>query len=297
MSDFWNSFVQNMSVEMGAGKYLALTLVGIFFLWLLGRYNKNERTRLLLLFGITISVLVIVPFTGMLLMAYQTRFFDYRHLLLLLFPMIFIPWALTEAVDQGYGALKRNAEEGELAKEKPWMARTVGILIAVLLLMLSGNLITEGVDVELTLSRDKVPADVEEVLELLEDGEILIAPDEVIEYARAYNGDLQLVYGRDMFEPGLKAYTYNVYDKDVCEIYEWMQNLPIDTFELDADKRMQLQREKDKEAMALIADTPCSALVLSHATYERLWQTLEAGDLQGFEMLEETTQYTVLIRR
>lgn len=297
MSDFWNSFVQNLSLEMGAGKYLALTLVGIFVLWLMGRYKKNEKTRHLLLFGITMSALVIVPISAMALMAYQTRFYSYRHLLLLLFPMVFIPWALTSAVEGGYSVMKQNAEDGELVKEKPFVARMLGVLIATCLSMLSGNLLTEGVEVEFTLSGDKVPAIVMEALELMEDGDVLVAPDEVIEYARAYDGDLKLVYGRDMFEPKLKAFTYNVYDENANRIYEWMQDEPLNLFGVSTEELKAMQREKDVKAMDAVANTLCNTLVLSHAMYERLWAELSADEMHGFEMLEETSLYVVLKRR
>lgn len=297
MSNLWNSFVQGLSLEVGAGKYLALSLMGVFFLWLLGRYRKNKTTRELLLFEIALGVLVIFPLTAMLLMKYQTAFFGYRHLLLLLFPMIFIPWALTEAVEQGLNVMKRNAEEGELVKERPWVARMIGVFIAVCLLMLSGNMVSEGVETNFTLSKEKVPASVMEVLELIEDGEVLVAPNEVLEYARAYNGDIKLLYGRDMWQPELRAFTYNIYDETACEIYEWMQDETLNYFNVSQEELETMQKERDTRGFSAIAGTDCDALVLPHTVYERLWVYPGPEEMQGFEVLEETTLYVVLVRR
>ena len=297
MIDFFQLFLQSLSLEMKNGKYLALTIVGIFFLWLLGKYKKNKVTRVLLLFGITMSFFVIVPVSGYLLSKYQTAFFSYRHLLLLLFPMVFIPWALTEAVEQGLGQMKRNAEEGDLVKEKPWLARIVGISVAICLLMLSGNILTEGVDTDFTIAKDKVPTKVMEVLELLEDGDVLVAPDAVIEYARSFDGDLKLIYGRDMFTPALKAFTYHTYDETACQIYEWIQNEPLNYFDLSKEELEQIQKEEDQKAFALISATSCNALVLPHQMYERAWGYVGVEGMGGFEMVEETTEYVVLKRR
>lgn len=297
MSDMWNSFVLNLKLEMGAGKYLALVIIGMFFLWILGRYKKSQSTRHLMLFGITMTLLVIVPITGMLLMAYQTKFFDYRHLFLLLFPMVFIPWAITEALDQGVNYMKQNAEEGDLIKEKPWVVRTAGAAIAVCFLMLSGNLLTEGVEVNFTFAKDKVPASAMEVFELLEDRDVLIAPNEVIEYARAYDGDIKLIYGRDMWQPALRAYTYNTYDEETCEIYKWMQNEVVNIFLVSEEEKIEIGYERDCKAMDMIATTPCTVLAVPHEVYERMWQAMGAEGLKGFELLEETSQYAVLVRR
>lgn len=297
MIEFLNVFMQNFSEEMKNGKYLALIIVGIVFLWLLGKYKKLQRTRILLLYGITICLVVLIPLSGFVLAQYQTAFFNYRHLLLLLFPMVFIPWALVETLENGLGLMKRNAEEGDLVREKPWLTRFLGVLVAASLLMVSGNMLTEGVDTELTLAKEKVPTRVLEVLELLEKGDVLVAPNEVLEYARSYDGDLKLIYGRDMWQPALKAYTYHTYDEDACKIYDWMQNQPLNYFNASDEELEQLQADVDREAFGLIGSTACNTLVLPRAVYERVWDNVGLEGMCGFEMEEETSEYVVLIRR
>ena len=37
--------------------------------------------------------------------------------------------------------------------------------------------------------------------------------------------------------------------------------------------------------------------VLPHVMYERVWLNLGADGMQGFEKIEETSQYVVLVRR
>lgn len=297
MRDFLVRFLQDLSQEMVSGKYLALTIVGIFFLWLLGKYKKNEKTREMLFFGIVMSFLVIVPLSGFVLSTYQTQFFGYRHLLLLLFPMVFIPWSLTEAVEQGVSLVKRNAEDGELAKEKPWIVRLVGIAVVVCLLMVSGNLITEGVDTNFSIVKEKMPTKVVEVLELLEDGDVVAAPNLIVEYARSYDGDIKLIYGRDMWQPALRAYTYNVYDETTCEIYRWMQNEPLDYFNMSNEELEGIQKEEDQRAFSLIASTTCNVLVLPHEMYDRVWTYVGVEGMGGFELVEKTTGYVVMKRK
>lgn len=297
MVEFWNVFMQSFAEEMRAGKYLGLIIVGVMLLWLLGKYRKQQGTKLLLLYGITICLAVAVPLGGYVLAKFQTAFFSYRHLLLLLFPMIFIPWALVEALETGLGLMKRNAEEGDMVREKPWVSRFLGVIVATTLLMLSGNMLTEGVDTEFTLAKEKVPTRVMEVLELLEKGDVLVAPNEVLEYARSYDGDLKLIYGRDMWQPALRAYTYHSYDEATCQIYEWMQNEPLNYFNVSEEDMDSIQMEEDQAAFQLIASTACNTLVLPHAMYERVWTNLGPEGMKGFEMEEETTEYVVLVRK
>lgn len=297
MIEFLSVFMQNFSEEMRAGKYLALIIVGVLFLWLMGKYKKLQGTRILLLYGISICLAVLIPVSGFVLAKYQTLFFSYRHLLLLLFPMIFIPWALVETLENGLGHMKRNAEEGDLVREKPWITRFLGVVVAAGLLLVSGNMLTEGVDTEFTLAKEKVPTRVMEVLELLEKGDVLVAPNEVLEYARSYDGDLRLIYGRDMWQPALKAYTYHTYDEAACQIYEWMQNQPLNYFDVSDEELEKYQAQIDQAAFQLIGSTSCNTLVLPHAVYERVWTNVGLDGMSGFEMEEETSEYVVLTRR
>lgn len=51
----------------------------------------------------------------------------------------------------------------------------------------------------------------------------LWAPRSVVEYARAYDGGLQLLYGRDIWDSDLTAYSYDKYPGGFYDLYQWME--------------------------------------------------------------------------
>ena len=53
----------------------------------------------------------------------------------------------------------------------------------------------------------------------------LWAPREILEYARTRDGKISLLYGRDMWDAALHAYSYDVYSEETEALYRWMEHL------------------------------------------------------------------------
>jgi len=69
-----------------------------------------------------------------------------------------------------------------------------------------------------------------EVLEAIQElagGETIClwAPQEIMEYTRAYDGDIYLVYGRNMWDDALMGYSYETYGDMEQSLYQWMESL------------------------------------------------------------------------
>ena len=63
----WKSFISN-------GKLAALLLAALIFLW----YNRKQVERKLLVYTSVMAVCCILPVTAVVLMGYQTKFYDYE---------------------------------------------------------------------------------------------------------------------------------------------------------------------------------------------------------------------------
>ena len=57
----------------------------------------------------------------------------------------------------------------------------------------------------------------------LHDGELCLwAPREILAHAREFDGSVQLIYGRNMWDITLNGYTYDTYTDGLRDIYVWM---------------------------------------------------------------------------
>ncbi len=57
---------------------------------------------------------------------------------------------------------------------------------------------------------------------------VLWAPQEVMAYARAYDGNIRLIYGRNMWDKALMGYSYESYGDVEESLYQWMSSVEED---------------------------------------------------------------------
>lgn len=197
-----------------AGKLAGLLLISLVFLWI---YYKRAPRKEFLIYTTVSAVCCIFPVTAAVLMLYQTRFYDYEWI-----------WSIVPlTAATGYGAvlfvtefLKEQAR-GDRKKE------IAAVLLLLAALALSGGMGAEPWDYA---GEREARQQSEEVLAALkgrmEGRELCLwAPREILEYAREYDGGITLLYGRDMWEPALNAYSYDVYAPELTEVYEWMEGI------------------------------------------------------------------------
>lgn len=177
----------------------------------------GERGKWLLCYGMLLTVLATCPVTAVALMIYQTKFYDYVWLWSLVPVSLMIGWAAVTLWNEFY----EKRWKGQLLR--PACCAVFGLA----LLVLCGNLGGFSPDWE-QQAQDR--SNTEKMLDYLtESGKnsniCLWAPSELTAHVRALNGEVQLLYGRNMWEEALNGYSYDVYDAEIVRLYEWMESL------------------------------------------------------------------------
>jgi hypothetical protein len=203
---------------MDYGKYTALFLSGLLFLWL--TVSRSKLQTHLLRYGVLTLGLVIFPISAALLMVYQTPFYDYRWLLSLvpITPLIAYSIALVS--------------EGRYPK---------GIKMVFLCLLPALLLLGAPVGETSLQERSLLTDNAKQVRHILDeltlDGNTdtiyLWAPKDVLSWVRIEDGTIKLPYGRNMWEPALNAYTYDTPTKAATQMYTWMEETTEDDWSWD----------------------------------------------------------------
>ena len=213
---------QGWEAWIGTGKLPALFLAAL--LYLLIRAKSRGAQRKLVYYGSAAAVLAICPVTAAVLMKYQTAFYDYPFIWSL------VPMTLVIA----FGATVFLQEN--LRKGGGWRAAaSLVILLAfcVMLLVLSGGMGPRGVYVpEETAAKERAKAVWQEMQPRLQETQelrgqqvCLWAPQEIMDIARREPVSVLplLLYGRNMWDEALNAYTYDSYSAELQELYLWME--------------------------------------------------------------------------
>lgn len=232
-------------------KLIALLILALLLFWFLWEKERKHYRRVVL-YTTLMTVCCICPLTAALLMGYQTKFYDYEWI------WNAVPITIVIALA---GTILWTGLTERYRGQKGYQWKCIGItglLVAVILLCGSlGNpdlgqkeLIYEWEVNDEPMHGEKL-AETERVLAVLaESGEItenetatetgataesqtatanetivLWAPKNIMEYARALDGDIRLVYGRNMWDISLNAYSYDTYGDGENTLYAWMNNL------------------------------------------------------------------------
>lgn len=195
------------------GKLPAVLLAVLLYLWLGGAWKRQKE---LYSYTALMTIFCIFPATAMVLMLYQTRFYDYEWLWSLVPMTVVIAWGITEFLDVHW-------KEFSFSQWKQGLPVTA-LLLAVLVLC-SGLGKTGHSWNDEQVRRRKADEVIDQVLES-QDGDICLwAPREIMEYARERAGGLRLLYGRNMWEEALNAYAYDTYSQEIQELYLWIENV------------------------------------------------------------------------
>ncbi len=207
-----------------SGQFLMLFMVSLLLLWLIKEFEKKEFRQ----FATIMLLLLLCPVSVKLLLLYQTQFYGYENLWALLPMTAVLACAAVTAVSKisvRYAA-ERSRRKKTVSGKRERVYEILAVAALVLLLFLCGTLTPVKAMTEQDFDGDKLPEEVAEVFALLEiseeEGVFLLAPDEVAAWARIYSGRILLPYGRNLWEPKLWAYTYDVYMGDMEELHNWV---------------------------------------------------------------------------
>lgn len=205
----------------GANKLTALFLLSLFLFWILKPGERDHRR--LFRYGSAMGIVCICPITAAVLLLYQTKYYDYQWIWTL------VPFTAMIACG-GVLLLDRLWKENAIAG---WQK---GIFLAgvLALVLLCGGGNGSKWDVrDLREEREKAAR----TLEAISEGQEAIclwAPEEILEHARSLDGSLTLVYGRNMWQEHLNAFSYDVYTPEQRNLYAWM-SLAEETGRLDVE--------------------------------------------------------------
>ena len=214
MAELLRSARQGWQAFNADGRLAAALLISLTILWV---YYKSVKEKAFLIYTTAVTLLCILPVTGAALMLYQTWFYDYRWIWSTVPMTAMIGFAVTLFLTEFLQGLTGKGRKKQILA-------TVMILAVLCFCGGMGARPFESFG-----SRERQQA--EEILMELKDklqGEqiCLWAPREVLEYARAYDGEIQLLYGRNMWDPALNAYSYENYSQELTELYQWMEAMP-----------------------------------------------------------------------
>ena len=192
-----------------AGKLGALLLLVFLLVWLwkLGSEKQKDLFR----YGAVMTAVCICPVSAVLLMLYQTKFYDYEWI------WTAVP-TLAVLACGGTLILERLWEKAD----GKWMRIAVtGMALAVLLLC--GKLGNPKWTVQdVSAQREEVSGVLKQVGEVTGGIGCLWAPKEVMAQARSLDGSIRLLYGRNMWQEHLNAFSYDDYAQDQRDLYAWM---------------------------------------------------------------------------
>ena len=229
-----NAWTDRMDFTSG-GKLMALFLAALVYLWLSGKW-KVQKT--LFFYTISITLCCTLPLTAAVLMLYQTRYYAYVWLWSLVPMTAVTAWGTVEVID-------RLRADNHTSKWKGWLP--VAVLLF-LILALSGGTVKNVFDPVKERQERQQAWEVLRELNKLRDGQICLwAPKEILAYTREFDGSIQLIYGRNMWDISLNSYTYDIYPDEVRELYLWMENT-------DANG---IAEVKDEERGNVVLDGAC----------------------------------------
>ncbi|MBQ4536016.1 MAG: hypothetical protein II994_00195 [Lachnospiraceae bacterium] len=241
------------------GKVVALFLAVLLFLWFGQKWKEQRQVtgRTLFCYSVVMSLLSICPVTAATLMMYQTRFYDYQWIWSMVPVTMIIAWGGTIFLSDIWEKYRKTHvigtalltlglagilflcgglgqrdglrdAEGEVVRRH---AKEVLAEVTAYVQENNGALVNGGAHVSDGTSNEAVAV-------------CLWAPQEIMEAARSYSGEIRLPYGRNMWDPALNAYVYETYDESLLTMYQWMN----DTDELVPEAELIEELRPTKEA-------------------------------------------------
>lgn len=252
MTEYLERAINGLGRYLDANKMMALFITVLLALWLMKEKQVSEKANRTLVYGLVMTVLLVCPVTAIFIMLYQTAFYDYEWAWSLVPVTAVIAYGMTEFVSQKAAGFRK----------------ILLIVMAVVLMMTGGNF---GRLQKLPAEQKKAVTDVAEIMQSLytmgrEEDCILWAPREIMQQVRRKNGQICLIYGKDMWDMKSGAYDYEAYEPALTEAYEWLEKAVVYTEFAD-------RIENPPEALAKL----CEQYELDKDTKRTLKTVIRAG--------------------
>lgn len=213
----WKNFISEY-------KYLALIMGVLFYAVIRRRSAEENDTGRFLRYAVAVTVLLIIPVTAAMGLIYQTRFYDYEWVWSFVPLTAVLAWGIVTILFEEIRPVTKRMGTKD-AEKKLCYTRWLGILAAAAVLFVCGN---QGQVVKISQEERKDCESGIQILQYLEEKEMLKdhaiwGPAGILQYMRTHNGDVCLLYGRDMWDKKAGAYDYEAYAAEEIACYEWME--------------------------------------------------------------------------
>lgn len=191
---------------------LMVPFLALLLLFLLTSIKPwGEKHFVFSAYTMLMSLLLLVPVTAMLIMRYQTAYYDYEW-----------AWSMVPVTAVlAYGAVLLTERAG---KKPGLLLSTLAVILVFFICGNQGSLLT--VESEEATAQENTA----EILQELQDfgtiqERVLWAPRSVMEQVRRQDGKFLLIYGRDMWDVKAGAYDYEAYSESVTNAYIWLETI------------------------------------------------------------------------
>lgn len=288
---YLESAVNGLGRYLDANKTMVLFGTVLLALWLAEEKKAGEKANRILVYALVLTVLLICPVSAIFVMFYQTAFYDYEWAFSLVPVTAVIAYGMTEFVTQ-------KVDSGK---------KILITVMAVLLILLSGNF---GRLQKLPQEQKTARADVAEIMQSIyimepEDTCVLWGPKDVMQQMRRKNGEICLIYGKDMWDGKSGSYDYEAYSPELTKAYEWLEKAVVynefaDTMENPSQALAmffeQYELEQDTiSSLEVVLQSGANTLVLPGTLAEQVKKQLEETALKEQKTVESvfTEDYTI----
>lgn len=195
------------------GSYFILMLAALYAL-----YRVNGKKNQWYIYYILLTQILVVanPLTVMILSKAFPVLGTYSTFMLLTPVLMVIPFAAAEILDRA-----KDDKHGKVL-----------LLLFVIVIGLSGNLFglykNESTVIKCTQEQEAVLRSVEELQE--EQQQLVVADETILPFVRTKVPEVQLLYGRDLYQHGMDLGIVDGYSEELLGFYEAMKN-PEDTIQ------------------------------------------------------------------
>lgn len=192
-----------------AQKLLVPFFAVLLFAWLVEKKEITNKQNRFMVYSLFMTAVLLIPFTAMAVLIYQTAFYDYEW-----------SWSMVPVTAVIAFGIVLFLEQ-EMSQKRKGML----VVVIVCILCLGGN---QGSTQKVSEQEILVRGEMEEILEGVYDvadskRSVLWGPAGVMQEVRRRDGNIMLVYGRDMWDEKAGAYDYEAYSRELTEAYVWME--------------------------------------------------------------------------
>jgi len=207
--------------QYGAVQHFLVLFFAVFlFVWLSEKKEITEKQNRFLVYSLLMAVVLLIPVTAVAVMIYQTAFYDYEWSWSMVPVTAVIAFGIVLVLEQ------------KMSKKKTIL---LTVIIAALLCLCGNQGCLQRVPEKENFIRREMDKILEGIYEASGDRSVVLwGPSDVMQTARRNDGNIKLIYGRDMWDEKAGAYDYEAYSSELTQAYVWMENA-VRQYELALD--------------------------------------------------------------